>query len=73
MNDVGLNFMLGTMIAIAFLGLWSVVGIPHDNIYAFEERCEAKGGKTLRGYRRGHSWIGCYKVEELYNELPLEK
>ena len=36
---------------------------------AFVERCEAKGGITLSGYRTTGGWIGCYtNLVEVENE-----
>lgn len=40
-----------------------------QEVHAFVERCEAKGGVTLRGYRTTGGWIGCYtNLVEVENE-----
>ncbi len=52
------------------LGLYTAIesGRQDARLASFEQRCEAKGGVTLRGYKHGSGWIGCYKAQELENE-----
>lgn len=64
------------IIIACFLGLVGVFGLTvyqqgqfTKDIIKFEQRCTGKGGLTLRAFKTGVEWVGCYKNGvELENE-----
>lgn len=66
-NSLCIVMFLFFMGVIGFLSYQEVVFT--NSIVRFEQRCTSKGGLTLRAYKTGNEWIGCYKDNiELENE-----